>query len=125
MGVLVVDDHKDFRVLLRARIGLRHPSLAFHEAESGVEASIQLHRHPIDLVISDFEMKNGTGFWLYHFMREYFPKTPLIIFTANPTGFPATTDQTLRAIISKYNMKDLLKEIDKHRSNDTWDRLPF
>lgn len=122
MSVLLVDDAEDFRVMLRARLALRNPSFAFSEADSGQMASVQLHQSSFDLVISDAKMENGTGYWLYHFMRENFPDVPLIIFTADPTGFPARPDQTLKAIIGKNNINDLLAAVEKCGGRGQWNR---
>ena len=113
MNVLLVDDASDVRFLLRARLSRRYPALRYSEADSGLTASIQLSQGHFDLVISDSEMSNGSGFWLYHFMRKNFPTVPLIIFTGDPRGFRASVDQTLKAIIAKGNMQGLLSEIDK------------
>lgn len=122
MSVLLVDDVEDIRLWLRARLGHQFPMIKFQEAASGQEASVRLRETHFDLVISDAEMDDGTGYWLQLFMRENCPSTPLIIFTGNPDMFPGSLDGTLSAIVTKPDVMKLIAEIQKRRTNNIWEK---
>lgn len=112
MKILIVDDLPDIRLIVRKILNANF-QCSITEAESGIAASIELGNEIFDLVISDFEMANGTGLWLYHFMIESYPQIPLIILTASPKNFHAQPDATLRAIIGKDQISNLLSSIKK------------
>jgi len=82
------------------------------EAESGEAAVLIMRAMIVDLVVSDLMMPNGTGLWLHQVIREHFAEIPLIMFTANgaPKNTLPATDETLRAVIKKPNMDELIVE---------------
>lgn len=110
--VLIVDDVPDYRHLLRATIARNYDCEIF-EAECGLFASVALRRREIDLVVSDFQMPNGDGFWLYHLMRENFSTVPLIIVTAAAESFSSSPDSTLAGVIKKTELGNLIPLIEK------------
>lgn len=64
-------------------------------------------------VISDQEMPDGTGSWLYQFMCEHCPAIPLVIFTSCPERFCGNIGGTLRAIIPKTDLGGVISELEK------------
>ncbi len=112
LNVLIVDDLPDIRVLVKSMLTSSF-QCAVIEADSGQAASLELSKIRFNLVISDLEMENGTGTWLYHQMREHFPEIPLIILTANPNSVDLPPDNTLRAVFAKdriYGLYCFIKE---------------
>jgi len=85
LRVMVVDDMATSRALITKaldEIGIENYSW---EA-SGNDALQSLAKNPVHLVISDYNMPNGTGIDLLRAVREYPPlaKTGFIIVTGSP-----------------------------------------
>lgn len=109
--VLVVDDCPDTRTAIAATLK-RHFDIDSVEAESGEGAVLLIRTRPVDLVISDLMMPNGSGVWLHRVLKKSFSQIPLIIFTANaaPADPLPAPDETLRAVVKKPNMNELIVE---------------
>lgn len=86
MKILLVDDNKAHRDLLRIR--LQAEGHATCEAGDGVEALAQLERQPVDAVVSDVLMPRMDGFRLCHTLRknERFGDLPFILCSGAYTG---------------------------------------
>lgn len=108
---LIVDDCPDTRMAIAATLR-KHFEVDSLEAESGEAAVLIIRAFAIDLVVSDLMMPNGTGVWLHQILKEHFSKIPLIMFTAidaQKSTLP-TADETLKAVIKKPNMDELVVE---------------
>lgn len=82
LSVLLVDDHDPIRKSLRRVV----ESMGFQnifECTGGIEAIKLLGKNPIDLIISDLFMRQGTGFELLEFVRnrEVCADIPVLIVT--------------------------------------------
>jgi two-component system chemotaxis response regulator CheY len=82
LSVLLVDDHDPIRKSLRRVI----ESMGFQnifECTGGIDAIKLLGKNPIDLIISDLFMRQGSGFELLEFVRnrEICADIPVLIVT--------------------------------------------
>ena len=82
LKVMIVDDQQSIRLLIRGglqQIGFRD----FEEARDGEEAFKTLASHPVQLIISDFNMPNLDGLGFLRAVRVYPPtaKTAFIMLT--------------------------------------------
>src|SRR6201986_5278103 len=82
LKVLVVDDQNSVRQMTRItieQIGIRH----IHEAEKGEEAMNTASPHPLDLIISDYNMPEMDGLALLRAVRGHpaARKVPFILLT--------------------------------------------
>ena len=78
--VLVVDDDQAMREMLSLRLGKRD----FHVITCGSagEAIELVQRVDVDIVVSDINMKGGTGVELCRRVLEHRPQLPVILITA-------------------------------------------
>ncbi|RJP79189.1 MAG: response regulator [Candidatus Zixiibacteriota bacterium] len=81
--VLVVDDEADVRDIVAEMIA--DMGYRVQGAASGEAARDYILQSPVDLVISDMEMKGMDGLALARWVRQQFPRLPLAIMTARPT----------------------------------------
>ncbi|MGH9698972.1 MAG: response regulator [Candidatus Acidiferrales bacterium] len=74
------DDPDDLELCLRT---LRKSGIPFeaHTATTREEFTKILRENPVDMVLSDFRMKNWTGIDAFHEIREVSPETPMILLT--------------------------------------------
>ena len=84
LRVLVVDDQESVRGIIRnyvKRLGVEN----IDTADSGAAALKQLGQQPYNLVISDFNMENGSGLDLLKAMRAHpvLKRTPVLMVTGN------------------------------------------
>lgn len=113
--VLIVDDDPEFRFLIIESLK-RHFNAKWIEASSGQEALKLLQENFIALVISDFNMPNGSGTWLHQQMNIQMFQVPLILFTSelfNVKVAQPFLDQTLRAVIPKISIDELSLAVKK------------
>ncbi|MGP0593111.1 response regulator [Nitrospira sp. T9] len=75
--VMIVDDDKDFRLLLRDR--LVRLGLTCVEAENGEVAKIQLNKRHVDLVITDYRMPKMNGLELIDWLQHTHRYVPIIL----------------------------------------------
>lgn len=77
LEIVLAEDDTDLRMVLGNF--LRAEGHRVHSVGSGVAAFEILLRTPIDLVISDVDMPEGTGIWLLGKLREIEHIVPLIL----------------------------------------------
>ncbi|WNM62191.1 response regulator [Candidatus Nitrospira neomarina] len=75
--VMIVDDDKDFRFLLRDR--LVRLGLTCVEAENGEVAKNQLNKKDVDLVITDYRMPKMNGLELIDWLQHTHRYVPIIL----------------------------------------------
>lgn len=81
-NILVVDDSATMRRMVIAALrGLE--DVAFHEAQSGLEAIERLSVEAVDLVLLDLNMPDMHGLEVLRFLRSHraFQKLPVVILT--------------------------------------------
>jgi len=110
-GVLVVDDEKDIRKVIRMTLEkLRYYVV---EAEDGQQAITLLNEgeHPmvIDVIITDIRMPKINGVEAMEYFQREYPSIPLIVLT----GFP---DLDLAMQLMKQGVTDyLVKPVDREK----------
>ncbi len=73
---MIVDDDKDFRLLLRDR--LVRGGLTCVEAGNGEEAKAQLKKRDVDMVVTDFRMPKMDGLELIDWLQQTHRYVPII-----------------------------------------------
>ena len=81
--VLIVDDSKLARIVLKKAIGALKPEWEPHEAANGDEALSALRRAHFDVVIVDYNMPGLDGLALAEEVRSFEAKVPIALVTAN------------------------------------------
>jgi two-component system, chemotaxis family, chemotaxis protein CheY len=109
LRVLVVDDQMSMRALIRAflrKMGFE----TIDEADSGKNAFLELGKRPYNLVISDFNMENGTGLELLVNMRKHpvLKRVPVIMVTGNNDS--AIVQSVVQAGVNGYVVKPVSQE---------------
>ncbi len=80
--VLIVDDSRVSRMLIKSVVVDRHPEWAILESGSGDEALTHVGE-TIDLMIIDFNMPGMNGMMLSEQMKEHYPDAHISMLTAN------------------------------------------
>jgi len=81
--ILLVDDSKLARIVLKKTVSALHPGWLLVEAGSAAEALAIVEQRQIDLVIADYSMPQRTGLELVEELRARFPTMPIALATAN------------------------------------------
>ena len=113
--VLIVDDDPEFRSLIIEYLKEDFKA-QWLEASSGQEALKLLQENFIALVISDFNTPNGSGAWLHNQMKIQMFQVPLIFCTSELFNIKVAQpflDQTLRAVIPKLCIDELVQAVKK------------
>ncbi len=81
-AILLVDDQRDILRLLHSTLDtLKNEELEIIEAPSGEEAMLEVGRHKIDLLVTDYLLPGITGIELMHKMRVRYPDVRVILIT--------------------------------------------
>lgn len=109
LRVLVVDDQMSMRALVRSylrKIGFE----SIDEADSGKAAFLELGKRPYNLVISDFNMENGSGLELLLNMRKHpvLKRVPVIMVTGNSDS--SSVQQVVQAGVNGYVVKPVSQD---------------
>lgn len=81
--VLIVDDSKLARIVLKKAVSALKPDWELREAANGEQALSELKDHSIDIVIVDFNMPGLNGLQLAAEIRRTQLQMPLALVTAN------------------------------------------
>ena len=81
--VLIVDDSKLARIVLKKALGALKPDWEVCEAENGEQALSELQNHSIGIVIVDFNMPGLNGLQLAAEIRRTELQMPIALVTAN------------------------------------------
>jgi two-component system chemotaxis response regulator CheY len=109
LRVLVVDDQLSMRALVRSylrKMGFE----SIDEADSGKAAFLELGKRPYNLVISDFNMENGSGLELLLNMRKHpvLKRVPVIMVTGNSDS--SSVQQVVQAGVNGYVVKPVSQD---------------
>jgi len=80
--VLIVDDQRDIMRLIHSTLDTLGHKLDIYEAPSGEEALLEMSRHPVDLLISDYKLPGITGVELMKKVRVKNPDVKVVLITA-------------------------------------------
>ncbi len=108
--ILLADDNSDVRFLI-GRLLEEKFDVEIIDACSGQESSQLLLSLPIDLVVSDLHMPNGSGIWLYEFLCRQSLSVPFILFTSLSFDDLPAIGGNLKAIVPKKESPSLLRVI--------------
>jgi len=81
--VLIVDDSKLARIVLRKTISALQPEWATVEASNADEAVAAMDAHTVDVAVIDYNMPGRDGLALAEELRQRFPAMPIAVATAN------------------------------------------
>ena len=108
MQILITDDHAVIRKGLKQILNEEFPSSEIDEA-ADAETAIKLTLSgKYDVVISDLSMPGRSGLDVVHHMKQYFPKTPVLILSMHPEEQYAI--RALKAGAAGYLSKDTAPE---------------
>ncbi|WP_454256575.1 response regulator [Pseudomonas sp. Marseille-Q8238] len=102
VSVLVVDDATFIRDLVKKGLRDHFPGIHIEEAINGRKAQQMLARHPVDLILCDWEMPELSGLELLSWCREQdaLKTTPFIMVTSR--GDKENVVQAIQAGVSDY-----------------------
>jgi two-component system cell cycle sensor histidine kinase/response regulator CckA len=126
MKILVVDDNKNDRMLLRELLSTNNYDVL--EACNGIEALQHIRTSKPDLIISDIMMPEMDGFTLLRELKKnsFNMDIPFMFYTANYVGKKdselASNLGASKFIVKPVELKELLKEI-RYIINDYESRL--
>jgi len=114
MNVIIIDDNRNFRVMLKTF--LSENNYTVFEASNSDEALSTIRENPIDLALLDLKLGSENGIELLKLLREHQPLLPIILMTAYATIETAVTAIKLGAndyIQKPINLDMLAIKIDK------------
>lgn len=111
---LVVDDHAEFRKLVRDLLHQR--SLLVLECASGAEALATFETERPDCVLMDIEMDGMDGLETTRSIRSKFPDARIIILSQHDSAElrEAASEAGASAYLQKDNLNDLLRVLSSH-----------
>jgi putative nucleotidyltransferase with HDIG domain len=83
LRILVVEDDTNVREFCVRLLRMNGYQVA--SAENGRVAMERLQEHPYDIVLTDLQMPEMSGIALLHELRQHYPDTDAIVFTAHAT----------------------------------------
>ena len=108
--VLVVDDDRDLRYLLSAR--LVSAGYMVYGAANGLEALEQMEQHSIDVVLTDYRMPEMDGLEFLSVSRAKWPGTPVVVYSGEQGDMAhESIDRDAFAWVRKGNDFTMLLEI--------------
>lgn len=110
-SILVVEDDRDMRLLLRRLLESRGYEIVI--AEDGIEALLTLGKRKFDLILSDVNMPNLNGFKLLEMLSQKGIRIPVLFLTGQSREEDEITGLELGAF--DYIKKPVQKEILLHR----------
>jgi DNA-binding response OmpR family regulator len=103
MRVLLIDDNPDDRVLVRREIERHFPDLQIEEIRAALDLRRALDTPPVELVITDFELRWSDGLEVLERVKERYPDCPVVMFTA--TGTQEIAVAAMKAGLDDYVIK--------------------
>ena len=112
--ILVVDDDKAVRLLLRAMLERRGHSVV--EAEDGAEGLQYYRAAPADLVITDIQMPVMDGLQMIKELRGDFPTAKIIAISGEKGGLVAAQPLSQGTFEKPLYMQEFLDAVQKFAS---------
>jgi DNA-binding NtrC family response regulator len=107
LRVLIVDDDHSALCLLENYL-IRKSDWQIRSASGGIEAFKLVQLENFSIIVSDFDMPDGSGLDLLTNLRKFNINIPFILYSASPcTFFDDSLGLPLRAIVSKPNLAEL------------------
>jgi DNA-binding NarL/FixJ family response regulator len=103
MRVLLVDDNPDDRVLVRRELDRHFPDFDIEEIRAALDLRRALETAPVDLVITDFELRWSNGLEILERVKGRYPDCPVVMFTA--TGTQEIAVAAMKAGLDDYVIK--------------------
>jgi len=102
-NVLVVDDDRILRRLIKKKLERHAETFTVLTAENGIDAVDKLRSAPVSLVVTDLQMPEMDGFALLAHLSEHYPEIPAIIFTgfSLPQSQRSALEQGYGGVIEK------------------------
>ncbi len=125
LTILIVDDARSERVLLRQAVYDVRRNLRLFEAASAREARDVFRSYTLDLVFLDVELPGASGLELLPYLRHADPLVPVVMVTHHSTQDVVV--QSLREgafgfIVKPYNLnrlKEVFAKLDRLRTGET------
>jgi DNA-binding response OmpR family regulator len=102
MRVLLIDDSPDDRVLIRRELTRHFPNFDVEEIRAELDLR-QALATPVDLVITDFELRWTNGIEVLQRVKQQFPECPVVMFTS--TGTQEIAVAAMKAGLDDYVIK--------------------
>jgi DNA-binding NtrC family response regulator len=125
ISILIVDDARSERVLLRQAIYDVRRKLRLFEAATATEARDVFRRYSLDLLFLDVELPGASGLDLLRHFRRADPVVPIVMVTHHSTQDVVV--QSLREgafgfIVKPYNLnklKEIFAKLDRRLASET------
>ena len=83
--LLVIDDQPSLLHFLRCSMEERWPGCVVDTAESADQARALIGRRRYDAILTDYDLRDGTGLQLAALARKRLPSVPVLLMTASPS----------------------------------------
>src|SRR5262245_40382406 len=81
LGVLLVDDNPDDRTLVLRELRREFGNVRATEVRDAQEFAQALAAEPLDLVITDYQLRWTNGLAVLHHIKMHWPECPVLMFT--------------------------------------------
>lgn len=85
--VLVIDDQPSLLFFLHCSLEERWPGCSVDSARTSKQARALLRRNSYDVILTDYELRDGNGVQLAALLHERAPGVPVVLMTASPVPF--------------------------------------
>lgn len=141
LRILIVDDHAIIRKGLRQILSEEYISATIDEAKNAEEVTKMVIAHQYDIILCDLSMPGRSGLDVVEYIKQTFPKLPVLILSIHPeeqyamralkagaAGYlskDAAPDELIKAVqrvlqgrkyISSYLAEKMISEIDTDSS---------
>lgn len=119
MKILIADRSDNIRERLKYLVEDVYNNPEIFETESSIEAMSIVNRHRPNLVITDIDLRNGSGLSLLTMLKKLNPKSTKIVFTSHITNDLESVSRKLGAdhFLSKANDFIHMKRILTQQNN--------
>ncbi len=104
MKILIADDHSVVRKGLRLILTEQYPQAQIDEVQNSVELLAKIAKQEYAIIISDITMPGSSGVELFNDIKDYAPKTPILILSVHAAEEYAV--RTIKAGAFGYLTKD-------------------
>ena len=84
MNILIGDDHSVVRKGMIMILSAAYPNSYIEEASDGAEIINKINNNPWSVIITDLSMPKRSGLEVVKYVKENFPKIPVLILTMHP-----------------------------------------